>query len=60
MHDLVPIHNWPTFFLSTAAGLALFLPAAWFSAIDESERERLRGFVRRFLARRRAAATPAD
>ena len=59
MHDLVPIHNWPTFFLSTAAGLALFAPAAWFTTIDDTERERLRGAVRKFLPRRSAAITPA-
>jgi hypothetical protein len=59
MHDFVPIHNWPTFFLSTAAGLALFVPAAWFTTIADAERERIRGVVRKYLPGRSAAITPA-
>jgi O-antigen/teichoic acid export membrane protein len=58
MHDLVPIHNWPTFLLSAAAGLVLFLPAAWFSALDDAERERLSGIIRKALPGGSAAATP--
>jgi hypothetical protein len=59
MHDFVPIHNWPTFFLSSAAGLALWAPLAWFTAIDDAERDRLRGLIRKVLPGSNAAITSA-